>query len=62
VSISKEKYQLKSLSNQEVLEKLNNAIVEKMNHLNQVSSTAKLWIQYISYINIVKKRFMRLKE
>ena len=38
----------------EILEKVHGAISRKMNILATTSRTAKLWIQYIHYINIVK--------
>ncbi|KAG1670841.1 hypothetical protein GQR58_016642 [Nymphon striatum] len=43
------------LTKSKVLEKVHGAIGNKMNHLSTTSRTAKLWIQYISYIDVIKQ-------
>ena len=40
--------------NSDVLEKISNNLSHKIDDLSAKSRTAKLWIQYIKYINIVK--------
>ena len=40
--------------NSDVLEKISNNLSHKIDDLSAKSRTAKLWIQYIQYVNIVK--------
>ena len=49
------------MMNSEILEKVHVVISSKLNMLSTTSRTAKLWVQYINYINVVKL-FMLLKE
>ena len=43
-----------NIINCEIIEKLNCALEKLMDRLGESSRTAKLWIQYIPYIDIVK--------
>ena len=43
-----------NIINCEIIKKLNCALKKLMDRLGESSRTAKLWIQYIPYIDIVK--------